>query len=418
MYDPTQPPVGLNALMSHEYNELRQQEGVSELDISNGNVAEVALNEVPPLKIEGGRNALLATVQAGPDKRFKVWGVYNADRDTVDSSVIYVTDEDYDLAGTGSNTQPFTAIQAGKPETIFGRSEIATPNRSSLPMTVSRRHFSVALTADGKLQLADKGSSWGTMLLVRHGQEQSGAHDTAAQEAGVYDHLFMPDQSKNTVESSMVTVTAENEKNPRLELLFAPIVTRDEYLKNAPVATYEHLFEKDDEEYVLKSAAFSEQALERRKEEAKHPVVTSEDKANALVALQKARASDSSINAIISEYEGKLGKDQQQYDIVDLIRKDGDLRYRLGRYLLYDKMSARMALMPDRISNNDQKGPSHRGYEHIPNLRSREYASMLALSMLDGTYKGYSNGDEIKYDSSGRPTVGQHRGAAHILLGR
>ncbi|MBC7746562.1 hypothetical protein H7Y40_01115 [Pedobacter sp.] len=50
-------------------------------------------------------------------------------------------------------------------------------------------------------------------------------------------------------------------------------------------------------------------------------------------------------------------------------------------------------------------------------MTSREYASLLALSMLDGTFKAARAAhDPIFIGKSGVVELGQHRYAAHLLL--
>lgn len=72
--------------------------------------------------------------------------------------------------------------------------------------------------------------------------------------------------------------------------------------------------------------------------------------------------------------------------------------------------------LPSRIQANTRKGPKVAGYPY--DVSSRNYAVLLALSMLDGTFHGQLNpeGDEIEYDANGRAVVGQHRAAALQLL--
>jgi hypothetical protein len=73
--------------------------------------------------------------------------------------------------------------------------------------------------------------------------------------------------------------------------------------------------------------------------------------------------------------------------------------------------------MPSRIARDSQKNPNHPGYSGVGHLSSREYACMLAMSMLDGTFDiSSARGDEITASSRNRDGVGQHRTAAKTLL--
>ena len=82
-----------------------------------------------------------------------------------------------------------------------------------------------------------------------------------------------------------------------------------------------------------------------------------------------------------------------------------------------DKMKSSSLRLPDRLIRNQQKRPGYRGYDAVPDLSGREYATLLALSMLDGTFKPSRTGDAIEVSKYGDVLQGQHRYAALKLLG-
>lgn len=105
-----------------------------------------------------------------------------------------------------------------------------------------------------------------------------------------------------------------------------------------------------------------------------------------------------------------------ELEAAEALRENYLLRMELGKYLV-DQLRL-MEFLPSRLSNDSEiKRPNVQGYEEI--LSSKEYAALLAIAMLDGTYKD-SKGDPIvigtRYDG-GEVTNGQHRFAAQEVLG-
>lgn len=130
--------------------------------------------------------------------------------------------------------------------------------------------------------------------------------------------------------------------------------------------------------------------------------VTPESEADAAYAY---RFADQDIKDIIAPY-----KNEQYFreeDMPELLRTNDELRIALGMHLL-NKFSTIVTMLPDRVATNSEhnlKSPNHAGYPD--KMRSRDYADMLALSMLDGTFRKRRDAGETS----------QHRDAAQMVLG-
>ena len=121
---------------------------------------------------------------------------------------------------------------------------------------------------------------------------------------------------------------------------------------------------------------------------------------------------DQKIKEMIRDYAGDKWREEEMPSVV---RGNDDLRTELGLYLLskFDDFETELH-MPERVANNSTKNTSHRGYER--GLTSREYAALLAVSMLDGTFDpGRATHDPIELED-GQAIRGQHRYAAALLL--
>lgn len=227
-----------------------------------------------------------------------------------------------------------------------------------------------------------------------------------------YDYLFAP--APEVDHFANLSSTHEQRRDPRLELLFAPRLSRQEVAGPATPTNYNYLFEADavQAEALLVQAQAADAVT--REEYKKLPTISTEMKQAAMARLWEARW-DPVTDAIVGKYEQQIdGNDPSM--TVDALRTNADLRYELGSYYLRDKLPQLGLRLPRRVAINAQKRPGHNGYTHIPELRSREYAAMLALSMIDGTYDQPGDGDKITLDSSGLVKFGQHRTAAQLLL--
>lgn len=140
--------------------------------------------------------------------------------------------------------------------------------------------------------------------------------------------------------------------------------------------------------------------------------VTEESAQDAAMAY---RYADDEIKKMIRSQSGEAW---QEADMAAVLRSNNELRVQLGAYFL-EKME-HMDRLPERVwqnASNNMKNPNFPGYSDI-SMTSREYAAVLALSMLDGTFKaGRSPHDKIGINQYSEVIHGQHRYAAHQVLG-
>lgn len=138
--------------------------------------------------------------------------------------------------------------------------------------------------------------------------------------------------------------------------------------------------------------------------------VTNESREDAASAY---RLSDQEVKAIVEKYA--THERWRTEDMHELIREDNELRVELGEYILQKLESSSIAL-PDRVLRNEQKNINYTGYDY-PNVSSREAVALIALSMLDGTFKRTPY-DPVEIDESTESVVrGQHRWTAANILG-
>lgn len=133
----------------------------------------------------------------------------------------------------------------------------------------------------------------------------------------------------------------------------------------------------------------------------KRTEVTPESELDAVYALRHA---DDDVKGVVDAFigDGHL----HERDKPSLLRSNNELRMALGMHLL-DKFNTLLTL-PERAHYNsasNMKSPNHAGYPG--KMLSRDYAALIALSMLDGTY--------IARKDTGETT--QHRTAAEMVLG-
>lgn len=140
-------------------------------------------------------------------------------------------------------------------------------------------------------------------------------------------------------------------------------------------------------------------------------LITQESKQEAAQSISA--INDLELRAIIDAHTVGLSSAQS----VEKIFSDESTRIDIAKYLM-QKVAKNADLMPDRVKGHREKSGNHPGYPQ--NMSSKEYAALLALSMLDGTFiSKRSIGDPVEFVSRGNNTDingGQHRLAALQLL--
>lgn len=102
-----------------------------------------------------------------------------------------------------------------------------------------------------------------------------------------------------------------------------------------------------------------------------------------------------------------IGRDKL---IPKFLRENHEVRIKLGQYLLHTL--GEMGGLPDKIHYNWDKNPNARGYTRMP---SKEYVAVLALAMLDGTFKANPSMPIMKR-ANGTFDDGTYRDTAQKLL--
>ena len=133
--------------------------------------------------------------------------------------------------------------------------------------------------------------------------------------------------------------------------------------------------------------------------------------------LRLARSNDLVLSAIIRRFVAQQSGDA----VVTELYHNQAFREMLGGYLLVklDELAKRSRNLPERVRVNDPANLKQveSGYA-VTIASSREYAAMLALAMLDGTFnETRSSHGPIRLRSNGDVMRGQHRAAAQMLLG-
>ena len=278
----------------------------------------------------------------------------------IDPTCVYVvaSDEYHDF----SDPADITGIKGIRldDQVVIGRGHGRFPNLYS-NTSVSRQHLCVSVDEDGVLTIKDT-SKYGTVVSYEN---------TSRQAEGRSSWNIL--ENYNLSQDFSDIDTEERIKQPHYEEIFS-----------APIPKGRDRFGND---------------LDKRLK------VTEESLSDAVLAY---RFSDSEIKKIIDKY--KTDEVWREEDVNSLVRTNNELRIELGKCLL-----ARLendSYLPYRVMIDEQKNINYIGY---PQVSSREASALLALAMLDGTFK------RPKYDPIvmryGDVELGQHRWAALRALG-
>lgn len=209
----------------------------------------------------------------------------------------------------------------------------------------------------------------------------------------------------------------ESARERRNRELFAPLpyLQKPSAEKAPEPENYDFMFADDDTYYGQAPKADKFGNKERQW------LPTEATRAAASSRLIDAARKDTELAKLIQSQAGQIDLGNP-LAVVDAIRLKPDFRLAVGGHLL-KKMDAYANIggaMPDRIERNTDKSPDKGGY-HVANMTSREYATLLALSMIDGTFDDamVSASDRIERQGTsgiGPVRQGQHRAAAMRVL--
>ena len=149
------------------------------------------------------------------------------------------------------------------------------------------------------------------------------------------------------------------------------------------------------------------------------PEVKREDVQSSELGLIEVIKKDSNFKTLMDKITSKFDITNQA-DMLKKIRENQEASSEIKDYISL-KLEQNLYKMPPRIfenSDKNYKNPNYPGYENANNLTSREYAIILAESMINGSFNfDYSKSSPIFINSNNEVEVGQHRVAALYSLG-
>lgn len=348
-----------------------EEKTIIEKSLSRGQEVSFSVEEAPAkikLSLGGARDKHPEGTGAKPatlsiykvSELPKVNDQYVYDGYIIDPTCAYIvaSDEYHDLSDP-ANITGIKGIRSDD-QIVIGRGHDRFPNLYS-NTSVSRQHLHISTDENGTLTIKDT-STYGTVVSYERPSRQVEGRSS-------WDILenYNPSQDFSDID------TEERIKQLRYEEIFS-----------APIPKGRDRFGND---------------LDKRLK------VTEESLSDAVLAY---RFSDPEVKKIIDKY--KTDEIWREEDVNSLVRTNNELRIELGKCLL-----ARLeddSYLPYRVMIDEQKNINYIGY---PQVSSREASALLALAMLDGTFK------RSKYDPIvmryGDVELGQHRWAALRALG-
>ncbi|MDQ3065309.1 MAG: hypothetical protein M3Q36_03505 [bacterium] len=203
-----------------------------------------------------------------------------------------------------------------------------------------------------------------------------------------YDKIFDP-ENHDLIPLKVEAINLDE----RQKELFAPY--KEEELPDSTVEVYSRLFDKEfvDSRYVEGAAVRPSKSCR---------VPTAESLSAALNVIS------GPIDPRIKELV--VGGAEE---LRDTVRNNGEVREALAGYLL--AKIGKVPHMPHRVTFNEPKSPNVPGYATYK-IPGQEYAVLLALSMLDGSFQGDGADTILMHGKTAEQ--GQHRFAARLLLSR
>ena len=151
-------------------------------------------------------------------------------------------------------------------------------------------------------------------------------------------------------------------------------------------------------------------------------VPISENSLNAAEEVINSLATNPFLMQIINP-EGALDSEVDSKEIMNNIRSSYLTRCRLFEYLtsrLNDLAVDNPRALADRVRSNSEgnlKTPNHLGDDYYKDrMRSREYAVVLAIAMMDGSFDVDRQDEVVTHYRDGKGRCGMHRDSARVLL--
>lgn len=313
-------------------------------------------------------------------------------------------------------------------QVVIGRGHGRFPNLYS-NMSVSRQHLCISTDENGTLTIKDT-STYGTVVSYERPEYQGDFGGW-----GGLRHYVPPNIPPSSQEQSQTPERSRlGDFSERIQFLAQPLGTDiDGNRFNEPPMQAQKRESKNLRELwdvILSPTATDEQREQARQTYARRQLsegIKGRDKVsrksfynsmNWLKAL-----AGTNIKSIIDEhapYDVEIGFDGFK-ETINEIRKNHQLRCQLLKFF-QKKLEVMRQLSPDdlpeRVKHNDPgnlKHPNHPGYPD--KMTSSEYAAVLALSMIDGSFNPeLEENIESGRRKDGTPIYGQHREAAHVVL--
>lgn len=335
---------------------------------------------------------------------------------------IIVSDEHHDL----SDPADITGIKGIRldDQVVIGRGHGRFPNLYS-NMSVSRQHLHISTDENGTLTIKDT-STYGTVVSYERPEHQGDSGGW-----GGLRHYVPPSGREQSSASGVGELARFSEE---IRSLARPLGTDidgnrfNEPLKQSQERESKNLRELWD--VILSPTATDEQREQARQDYARRQLsegIKGRDKVSIKGFYSSMNwlkgLAGTNIKSIIDEYapyDVETGFDGFKKTINE-IRKNHLLRCRLLEFF-GRKLEVMRQLSPDdlpeRVKHNDPgnlKHPNHPGYPD--KMTSPEYAAVLALSMIDGSFNPeLEENIEPGRRKDGTPIYGQHREAAHVVL--
>ena len=343
----------------------------------------------------------------------------------IDPTCVYivVSDEHHDL----SDPTDITGIKGirSDDQVVIGRGHSRFPNLYS-NMSVSRQHLCISTDKDGVLTIKDT-STYGTVVSYERLEHQG--------DSGGWDSLrhYAPPSSDR--EQSQTPERNElDDFSERIQFLAQPLGTDiDGNRFNKPSKQAQERESKNLRELwdVILSPTATDEQRERAHQDYARRQLSEGIRGRDKVSIKGFYSSmnwlkglaGTNIKSIIDEYASygvETGFDGFK-ETINEIRRNHQLRCQLLEFF-GKKLEAIRELspysLPERVYYDDPgnlKHPNHPGYSD--KMTSSEYAAVLALSMIDGSFDPDSE-DDMESDTrkDGTPICGQHREAAWKIL--